>query len=397
MKRKTAHVITKYFYPVAAGIETNILETYSVLVQEGWDVTIHTSLDTLTEKNVLQNEIKELKGLKIKRYPFTWYGIAPDINWDSADIVALHNFNIVPHFFLMAYTYVRKCLGKKNYALVLTPHGGFNPEWSIFSPLTRYIKKIYHFTIGTLLINLSVDCVRAVSNWEGREITNKGVSKKKVTVITNGVEDEAYMDVDALASPETKQRVKDLGRYIIQIGRIYPIKNLETTIRALPHVSRDVKYLILGPTDHVMGKSSYKDDLETLAQELGVADRVIFGGVVRGVDKFYYIKHAQMMVHMALWESFCNVVHEGLSQGLVCIVANNTALPLLIKDGVHGFCVETHDSDTVAEKINYVLENKESTIIKDMQRRNREFGLEESWTNVAYTVDTLYTSLIAQK
>ena len=42
---KKIHVITKYFYPVAAGIETNILETYSVLVKKGWDVTVHTSKD----------------------------------------------------------------------------------------------------------------------------------------------------------------------------------------------------------------------------------------------------------------------------------------------------------------------------------------------------------------
>ncbi len=50
-----------------------------------------------------------------------------------------------------------------------------------------------------------------------------------------------------------------------------------------------------------------------------------------------------MMVHMAIWESFCNVVHEGMSQGLVCIVADNTALPYLIKNGVHGWCVPTRD------------------------------------------------------
>ena len=38
--QKHIDVITKYFVPVVAGIETNILETYSVLVQKGWKVLI---------------------------------------------------------------------------------------------------------------------------------------------------------------------------------------------------------------------------------------------------------------------------------------------------------------------------------------------------------------------
>ena len=45
MSDKRLHVITRYFYPVAAGIETNILETYSILASRGWDITIHTSKD----------------------------------------------------------------------------------------------------------------------------------------------------------------------------------------------------------------------------------------------------------------------------------------------------------------------------------------------------------------
>lgn len=43
IKNNKIDIVVKYFYPVAAGIETNVLETYSVLVKMGWDVTVHTS------------------------------------------------------------------------------------------------------------------------------------------------------------------------------------------------------------------------------------------------------------------------------------------------------------------------------------------------------------------
>ncbi len=384
---KEVHVIEKYFIPVTAGIEVNMLETYSKLTSR-WNITMHTSTDTLTEKNVLA-PTDNIKGINVKRYMYKKFGYWPDIDWKTADYVALHNFNVFPHFLIMAYVLVLKVLGKKTFKLFLTPHGGFNPEWSIFPSHIRFVKKLYHFTLGTLMINLTVDGVRAVSEWEGKEIISKRVSKNKVRVISNGIEDEASLDIDSLASPEIKKTVQDFGRYIIQIGRVYVIKNYETVIKALPSMPSDIKYIIVGPIEHNY-HDDYKGELEKLAEKLGVSDRVIFLGVVRGVDKYYLIKHAEMMVHMALWESFCNVVHEGMSQGLACVVSNTYALPYLIKDGVNGFSLDPMDYKGVAQKVNYILEHKDSDEIKTMKENNRLFGLQTSWTKVAENMFNFY-------
>lgn len=386
---KKIDVVVKYFYPVAAGIETNIMETYTVLVEEGWDVTVHTSRDILTKKNCLPEE-ETVRGIKIKRYPFRWFGYWPDIVWSNTDLVCLHNFNIVPHFYLMLWSLILRFRGKKCFALILTPHGGFNPEWSTFPKFSGFLKRVYHYTVGTLTINAIVDGVRAVSNWEAKEMVLHGLRPQLITVIDNGIEDEAYWDVDAKASADIKEKVKGFGRYIIQIGRIYGIKNYETTIAALRDTPADLRFVIAGP----VGDDAYLEQLKRLIQKLGLEERVIFFGVIRGIDKYYLIKHAGMMVHMAIWESFCNVVHEGLSQGLVCIVANNTALPFLVKDGVNGYCLETRDSAEVAKKISFVLENKNTEFIKEMEARNRTYGLENSWRNVSSKMGDWYARTI---
>jgi glycosyltransferase involved in cell wall biosynthesis len=96
------------------------------------------------------------------------------------------------------------------------------------------------------------------------------------------------------------------------------------------------------------------------------------------------------MVHMAIWESFCNVVHEGMSQGKVCIVANNTALPLLIKDWVNGFCVETHDSKMLAQRIEYVLDGSNKVELSKMSKLNMEQSREHRWSSVAAKMDKTY-------
>ncbi|MFC1722360.1 glycosyltransferase family 4 protein [Patescibacteria group bacterium] len=390
-KQKKVHVIEKYYLPVTAGIEVNMSETYSKLVEKGWDITIHTSKDTLTEKNILP-DFETINEIKVKRYSFGKLGYIPDMDWNNVDYVCLHNFNVFPHFFIMLRVLWLKVTKQKGFSLFLTPHGGFNPEWAVFPKLIGLIKKVYHFTIGTLLINASVDGVRAVSNWEKQEMIRKGISSNKIVVVDNGIEDEAAMDIDSLASQKIKNEVADFGRYIIQIGRVYPIKNYETVIKAMANLPKDLKYIIVGPIE-LNTNAGYKKRLDTLIKNLDLEDRVKFLGVVKGIDKYYLIKHAQLMVHMALWESFCNVVHEGLSQGLVCIVANNTALPYLIKDGENGYCLETKNSDAVSKKVNFVLENKNTYFIKEMEKRNKEYGLKNSWREVAERMFNFYLSV----
>lgn len=388
---KRVDVVLKYFYPVAAGIETNTLETYSVMAKNGWDVTIHTSKDDHTKKDVYQDE-EVYRGLTIKRYSFNRFGFSPKIDYENTNVVALHNFDIFPHFLLLIKYLWLKIIGKKKFGVILTPHGGFNPEWSIFTPLQVLIKRTYHFTIGTVLINLVVDRMRAVSEWERNEIISKRVISKKVATISNGLEDEAFVDIEKNASYEIKDKVSKLGKYIIQIGRVYPIKNYETTLKALAKSDKTLNYVIAGP----IASDEYKLELDKLIKELGIEKRVHFVGIIRGVDKYYLIKNSVAMVHMAIWESFCNVVHEGMSQGKVCIVANNTALPLLIKDGVNGFCVETKDVDTLAERIAFVLDTQNKQVVNKMSEVNKEKSKEHRWSNVADKMDKTYQQVMSE-
>lgn len=387
---KRIDVIVKYFHPVAAGIETNILNTYSILTDLGWEVWIHTSKNTHTEKNILP-EYEEIRGLKVRRYTYHWYGFINKTNWSESSLLCLHNFNIFPHSYILLVSAVRKFFGNKSLRIILTPHGGYTPEWKVFGLGSRIIKKFYHLTIGKFLINISVDKIRAVSVWEKEQMIKQGIRKDIIRVISNGLEDEAFMDVEKLASKKIKALVPSLGKYIIQVGRIYPIKNYETVLRALPHIIENVKYVIVGANSE---DPKYFTSLKNLIKSLNLQHRVIFTGVVWGIDKFYLINKSQMMVHMAKWESFCNAVHEGMSQGRVCIVADSTALPYLIKNGKNGYLVGTIDHLSLAEKINYVLKNIYSNKIKAIQNTNKKESMNHTWKRVANDMNNLFTSIV---
>ena len=102
------------------------------------------------------------------------------------------------------------------------------------------------------------------------------------------------------------------------------------------------------------------------------------------------------MVHMALWESGCNVVREGMSQGLPCIVSNVYGLPGLVKDGINGFCLPVHDAKAVGEKLNWLFDEKNENERKKIITANIEFGKGQSWTDVARKMNTLYRECLLQ-
>lgn len=392
MKKHSIHAVVKYFYPVAAGIETNMLETYSVLAARGFTVTVHTSADTLTEKQVLPPR-ETVRNISVRRYPYQWWSFWPKLPWDTADVVALHNFNVIPHGFILLYAWWRKIWGKRVPVVILTPHGGYTPDWLIFHPVVGWLKRLYHATVGLWLIRMAVDGIRAVSAWEEQEIASMGVPNALIRVIANGIEDEAYVNIDARASAAIKKRVHGYGKYLIQIGRIYDIKNYETVLQALPLLPRDISFVIVGP----VGSEAYLAKLKRMIAELRLEGRVFFAGVVRGIDKYYLIKHAAMMVHMARWESFCNAVHEGMSQGRVCIVADNTALRHLIADNRNGYRVPTTDNAALAAKIRYVLDRNNALQVKSVTAAAKTFAMAHSWKNVAITKEAWILALLAEK
>lgn len=386
-RNKTLHVIVKYFFPVAAGIETNILETHTTLKKLGWKILIHTSRNTLTQTDCLPAK-EHVKNLQVKRYKWKLWGFLPKIE-STAGIIALHNFNIVPHFFILLQALIMKWLKKEHAVIFLTPHGGFTPQWQDFPLFSRIIKNIYHKTIGVWLVNNSVDCVRAVSTWEKEEMISYGIKSSKIRVISNGIEDLAFHK-NLQVSAKWKEKVAGYGRYIINIGRIHRIKNMETLIECLQHIPSDIQLVIAGP----VGEPEYKQKLEEKAKKLGVSHRLHFAGVVRDAEKFYLIRSACMMVHMAHWESYCNVVHEGMSQGLVCIVSNTTALPLLIKNGKNGFTASPTDVKDISEKIQWVLKPENKTKVRDISTQNKKEVQSHSWSHVAQQLDAVYSKLI---
>lgn len=390
--KKNIHIVARCFYPVTSGMEINMLETHSELKRQGWNVHVFTTRNSHTEKNIFQPE-ETYKGLKIHRFDTISYQLLrlrrKNIIPSEGGILCLHSLEILPHYIIYAKVLLLKLMRKKRFAVVYTSHGLFDLSSSGVNNLKIIIKSIIDLTLGVFLINHTVDKVRAVSNWEKNFLIKKGIRKELISVITNGIELDAYKDLEAMASDDIKKSVNNLGRYIIQLARIEQIKNQEIVIRAMTKLPKDVKFVIAGP---VHGKK-YDTFLRNLVNSLNLQDRVIFFGTVKGIDKYYLLKKSQMMVHMSKLEGFCNSIHEAMSQGLPCIASRNTAVEDLIKDGVNGFLSGADDSLELAKKINFILDKKNVEKVNNMRVINRLQTRGDTWKQVATKVNALYSSI----
>jgi len=355
--------------------------------KKGWKVIIHTT-DDFPNKKILLLKKEKINGMLIRRhsrkiYPFSV--LRRDVYRDG-NILVLHDFDIGGHILIYGKVLLMKLIGVKRFTLVFSSHGLFNYGSNVYPGVKVKLRILIQNSLGVWLLNQCVDGIRAVSNFEKQGLIKVGVKIDLISVIGNGLENAAFQPVEKLCSARAKEIVKELGDFVIQVGRIDRVKNFEVAIRSIGKLSDNVKYLIVGG----VSDKKYHKELLSLIRDLKLENRVFFTGIVMGADKYYLMKHALAMVHLARAEGYGNVVHEALSQGTICIVSKNTALTELVKRNVNGFHVQMDNHVELSEKISLIVSGKKTAFIKDMKKTNRATHLDNSWEDIASKVETLY-------
>jgi glycosyltransferase involved in cell wall biosynthesis len=178
-----------------------------------------------------------------------------------------------------------------------------------------------------------VEKVVAVSTWEQNELRQVGVTKP-ILLIGNGFE----------TMPISKDVIK--GKYIIFVGRIDKIKNLEGMIIMFSKLLKS--NFFRGWKLHIIGNSprdvEYVEKLKKLSEETGVIDSVCFFGVVRGEEKMLHIAKAQLLICISFFETDPIVVKEALSVKTKVLISGNYGLGDYV-DNPNSFTIYENELD----------------------------------------------------
>ncbi len=176
-----------------------------------------------------------------------------------------------------------------------------------------------------------------------RELVKRGYApSSKITAIHHGAPE--------LPRGAKKHERKD--QTLLYVGNLYPYKNLERLVMALPALTvarPGLKLIIVGKED-VFGAS-----LKKLAAKLGVADSLSLTGFVSDNELANHYRNATLYVFPSLSEGFGLPPLEAMSYGLPVAAAKASCLPEVLGEAAVYF--DPNDTDNIARVISDVLDS----------------------------------------
>lgn len=273
----------------------------------------------------------------------------------------------------------RRC-GK---AVIYTRHSVFPVPAKLKYPPGRWVNKLVNEHYA--------DHIIAVSPAAAENLTDAGISPKKITVILNGV-----APVERIPEAERATLRETLGiapdEFAAGIAaRIEPYKGHLLIVEAAEKLRAEGrKFKIL-----VAGTGSYEEELKREVEKRNLADTVLLLGFRSDVDALLSILDVQLN---ASWgtEATSLALLEGMSMGLASVVSDYGGNPWLVKDGDNGFVFPSKDSAALARALARAMDEPE-TLARMKQRAAEVFGERFTGETFAKNIENVYRKTLEEK
>lgn len=296
-------------------------------------------------------------------------------------LIREHNIDI-----LHAHDYKTNVLGymisKMNSRLILltTAHGWVEfvqqkqkfYNWLDFQAIKRFHKVI------------------AVCEANKEKLIKNGVSPDKITVIYNAIDIDEWKECKDEKDIRKELLLEENIPLVGAIGRISPEKGLDTLLEAAVLVIKEVpetKFLIAGKGE---GDEEEKR-LKSYAKLLGIEKNIMFLGHRSDAKNIY--NSLDVFTLPSLTEGLANTLLEAQAMGKPVVATDVGGNREIIVDKINGFLLQSKDVSTLAEKIIYLLKNKE--VAREMGRQGRKIVCEKfSFTERLRKIEKLYITLV---
>jgi glycosyltransferase involved in cell wall biosynthesis len=165
-----------------------------------------------------------------------------------------------------------------------------------------------------------------------------GVARGKLSCIPNGV----MLEQDATSRPR--------GAPVIGlVARLTPEKDVQCFLNAALRIAGRFP----AAKFRIAGDGPLRPELERLAAELGLAERVSFLGVLDEMQPFFASVHVLAVSSVA--EGTPLSIVEAMGAGVPIVATAVGGIPEQVTDGRNGYLVEPRNPAALAERIGWVL------------------------------------------
>ena len=203
-----------------------------------------------------------------------------------------------------------------------------------------------HYRAATREMLAAARLVLVRSRSLARAVAALGCSEAKIRLHRTGI---------PLADIAFRRRTwpNDGAWKLLQAGRLIEKKGWQTSLRAFAAFQQ--KYP--ASTFVIAGKGPMEQELQTLARELGVAERVRFAGFLSQVqlrEEFFQshiFLHPSELGRDGNQEGVPNAMLEAMASGLPVFATRHGGIPEAIEDGVSGVLVDERDHAALVEAL----------------------------------------------
>jgi 1,2-diacylglycerol 3-alpha-glucosyltransferase len=168
------------------------------------------------------------------------------------------------------------------------------------------------------------------------------------SVISNGLDTGRYTPLGQDTDLEARYKLPARPR-ILCVGRLALDKKIDVLIRAMTALEQ-ARLLIVGRGDD-------RQELEDLADELNVAERVHFLGFVPEEDMPAIYRACDVYTIASDVEVQSIPTLQAAASGLPIVAANAAALPELVQDGVNGYLAAVGDPAAFSAGIGRIIDD----------------------------------------
>ncbi len=260
--------------------------------------------------------------------------------FNKFDIILVDNIPYIHLFLLILWT---KIISKK---VIITWHEYWGKYWQ---PYIKNWTWFIYYNIEILAAQLG-NKVISVSEFTAEKLGKSRRKPDEIEIVSNGI-NLSY--ISSLTHPGISDKPP-----LIYAGRLIKEKRVDLLLKAVATFTK--KYDYQGVILQIIGEGNTRDELESMAQKIGILEQVKFRGKLDTIEEVWQeISQAKIAIQPSLREGFGIFPLEAMALGIPVIYCHSqeSAVKEIVRDGIEGIAVNPDEID-LSEAIAQLLYNE---------------------------------------
>ena len=375
-------IFTDTYPPYINGVSTSTFNLANALKARGHEVLVVAPRPTDGKMEKI-GDVLYIPGIDLKKL----YGFRLTNIFSNKPLKLIKNFKPDVIHNQTDFTigmFARRCAKKLKVPIVYTYHTSYEDYTYYITRgiMDRFAKRI----VRTYSRDLAGRMTEYITPSEKtKEYIRQIGSDIYINVIPTGIDFSIFksdqIDQQRVAEFRKEHNIKPNTKVFLLLGRIAKEKSMDVSLRGIAsyhkkHPEVDVKVL-------VVGGGPFKEELELIAEELGISSLVDFIGEVSGLEVPFYYYLADIYTSASITETQGLTFMEAMAAGRIVLARFDSNLTGTIINGKTGFFF-TDDASFVSqvEKIFSLTKEQKAAIIQEAYRIADIYSLDKFYENI---------------